>query len=266
MIRGPSSTTAENADQVRRSFATQSAAFEDPSRHFSRSDVSEWMLQHTPTAATDVVLEVAAGTALYGRALAAAVTVVIAVDLTPEMLEAGKAGADRDGLRNVVFEVGDATALPYLDHSFDLVISRLAIHHFPDASVPLREMLRVCRPGGVIAAIDMVVVEDDCKDVFNELERRRDPAHTNALTRSELIGAVMGLGASVEHTATWENVLEPEAWFAQTGTASEDIDVVTRAWKEELAGGRRTGMDPRVVDGRLEFVHHWDLVVARAPG
>lgn len=256
---------ATNLSDIRRSFATQAGAFEDPSRHFSKGDVADWMRQNTPTEATDLVLEVAAGTALFGRAVASLVGFVVAVDLTPEMLTAGKAGADSAGLRNMMFEVGDATALPYLDDSFDLVISRLALHHFPEPATPLREMLRVCRPGAAIAVIDMVVVDDESKELFNELERLRDPAHTNALTRSELAAALTDVGMVIEHTATWDNVLQPAAWFSQTATAASDIKAITAAWSEELAGGRRTGMDPRVVEGRLEFVHHWDLVVARAP-
>ena len=259
---GRPSTAAPNSDEVRRSFANQAAAFEDPARHFSNPDLAAWMRDNTPTAATDVVLEVAAGTALFGRALAPSVAAVVAVDLTVEMLEAGKAGAEAAGIRNVVFELGDATAMPYLGASFDLVVSRLAVHHFSDPAVPLSEMLRVCRPDGTIAVIDMVVVDEEQKDFFNELERRRDPAHTSALSRRELAAAITAAGAAVRHTATWDNVLQPAAWFAQTHTAPADVAHITAAWEDELAGGRPTGMDPRVVDGHLEFVHHWDLLVA----
>jgi ubiquinone/menaquinone biosynthesis C-methylase UbiE len=253
---------AGNADAVRRSFAGQAAAFEDPSRHFASADVATWMRSNTPTKPTDVVLEVAAGTALFGRAIATSVAAVVAADLTREMLLAGRAGAEASGLP-LSFETADVVTLPHPDASFDLVVSRLAVHHFPDPLPPLREMLRVCRPAGHVVVIDMVVVEDEAKPFFNELERRRDPAHANALTRQELLEAIIESGSSIEHTSTWDNVLVPDAWFAQTRTAPADVEAITAAWRAELAGGRATGMDPRVVGGRMEFVHHWDLVVAR---
>lgn len=121
-----------NAETVRRSFAVQAHAFEDPTRTFGSADVAAWMTEHSPTRATDIVLEVAAGTGLFGRALAPLVAAVVAVDLTPEMLREGQRGADSAELSNVVFQLADGTQLPFLDRSFDRVISRLAIHHFDD--------------------------------------------------------------------------------------------------------------------------------------
>src|SRR5688572_28625776 len=93
----------------------------------------------------DLVLDVAAGTGHVARALAASVRAVIAVDATEAMLAAGKAEADRAGLRNVVFQRGDAAALPFADGSFDIVLSRFALHHFEQPAVQVREMARCLR-------------------------------------------------------------------------------------------------------------------------
>jgi SAM-dependent methyltransferase len=251
---------------VRRSFAGQATAFEDRSRAFGQPAVMNWMSANTPAEPGDLVLEVAAGTALFSRALAARVAAVVAIDLTPEMLLEGHRAAAEAGHRNIVFQLGDATALPFLDLTFDRSISRLAVHHFEDARVPIAEMKRVTRIGGTVTVIDMVVVDKraDTLTVFNDLERRRDPAHTNALSRSGLREAILAAGLEIEHTATWENVLDSERWLEQTATPIDEADVIRSAWEQELAGGASTGMSPRrTADGRIEFVHAWDLVVAR---
>lgn len=61
--------------------------------------------------------------------------------------------ADR-GLRNVDFAVGDVHALDYPDNSFDVVHAHQVLQHVGDPVQALREMTRVCRPGGIIAVRD----------------------------------------------------------------------------------------------------------------
>ena len=134
-------------DVVRREFTRQAATFTTTGWAAAGLD---WITEQAAPEPHHQVLEVAAGAAHLGRALARYAAHVTALDLTPAVLEQGKALADADGQRNLTFEVGDAARLPYLDGSFDLVVSRLAVHHFPDPAVPVAEMLRVCRPGGAL--------------------------------------------------------------------------------------------------------------------
>lgn len=79
---------------------------------------------------TDHVLEVAAGTCICGRAFAPFVHEVICLDVTPAMLAVGKMQAEKQAYNNMMFVTGDAEELPFLDYSFDVVISRLAFHIF----------------------------------------------------------------------------------------------------------------------------------------
>lgn len=253
-------------DLVRAAFSRQASAFEDASRHFGATDVLGWLIENTPSMSNDVVLEVAAGTGIFGRAIAGSVAAVVAVDVTPEMLAEGKRGADGSGIRNMIWQEGDATNLPFLPKTFDLVLSRLAIHHFEDPSIPLREMVRVARPGGTIVAVDMVVLNDEMQDRFNDLEHRRDPSHTRALTRAQLRASIEDSGCFIKHAATRVNVLNAQRWLDQTSTPANEADAIRTAWTDELSGGPATGMMPTFgIDG-IEFVHHWDLIVASVPG
>lgn len=75
------------------------------------------------------------------------------IDLTPAMLERARRRAERAG-REVELRVGDATALPYGDQSFDAVVMHLILAVVPDPVTALREAARVLRPGGEILVLD----------------------------------------------------------------------------------------------------------------
>lgn len=97
------------------------------------------------------VLDVGCGTgvaALTARRLGAHVT---GLDLTPELLARAKEHADAAGYHDAVWKEGDAETMPFADESFDVVLSQWGHMFAPRPEVVTREMLRVLRPGGVIA-------------------------------------------------------------------------------------------------------------------
>jgi ubiquinone/menaquinone biosynthesis C-methylase UbiE len=79
---------------------------------------------------------------------------VLAVDLAPEPLDEARALAGRRGTQ-VEFAVGDVYALDAADDSFDVVHAHQVLQHLTDPVAALREMARVCRPGGVVAVRDV---------------------------------------------------------------------------------------------------------------
>jgi len=92
---------------------------------------------------------------------------VIAVDMTPAMLERTRAGAEQLGLDNVEVRHGFAEALPAADASVDVVISNGVINLCPDKVAVLEEIHRVLKPGGRIQIADILVhteVPQDAKD------------------------------------------------------------------------------------------------------
>lgn len=91
------------------------------------------------------VLEVGCGTGLIMEKLGKDAASVTGIDISPGMLEHAK----KRGL-NVM--VADATAIPFADNSFDLVCSFKVLAHIPMIRRAIAQMVRVTRPGGMIAA------------------------------------------------------------------------------------------------------------------
>ncbi len=146
-------------------------------------------------------LEVACGPAAVSQALAGRVGSVHGVDLTPAMVEKAAAEAEREGIANVEFSLGDATALEFEDASFDGALTRFSLHHIPAPKRVLEEMARVVRPGGWVIVGDHVTDADgDAAAWHEEIERLRDPSHWACLTPDRLraMGEEVGLHLDLE--------------------------------------------------------------------
>ncbi|HVX19565.1 MAG TPA: methyltransferase domain-containing protein [Acidimicrobiales bacterium] len=79
---------------------------------------------------------------------------VTALEATEAALDLARAHAADLGCDNVDFAVGDVHALDFADATFDVVHAHQVLQHVADPARALREMRRVCRPGGVVAARD----------------------------------------------------------------------------------------------------------------
>jgi SAM-dependent methyltransferase len=79
---------------------------------------------------------------------------VTAVDAAAGSLAEARRTAAGRGLGNVIFAVADVHALGYRDDSFDVVHAHQVLQHVADPVLALREMRRVCAPGGMVAARD----------------------------------------------------------------------------------------------------------------
>jgi SAM-dependent methyltransferase len=131
-----------------------------------------WALGDYPTVATDVipdlgrilveacavgpgdsVLDVAAGSGNAAIPAALAGARVVASDLTPELVAAGRTASGERGA-DVEWREADAEALPFADGEFDVVLSCVGVMFAPHHQASADELVRVCRPGGRIGLLN----------------------------------------------------------------------------------------------------------------
>jgi ubiquinone/menaquinone biosynthesis C-methylase UbiE len=248
---------------VRTEFRRQSRTFEGEDSFFADARLAGWVARHLePLDPSMLVLEVACGAAHQGESIAPHVGRVVGADLTPEMLDVARRRLRERSLDRVALTRADAAVLPFPDDSFDLTFCRFAVHHFADPREQLDEMARVSRTGGRVAVVDLISADPDLADAYNDVERRRDPSHTRALTAGELEHVVEGTGTTLEHTTRVDVRAPVERWLAQASTPPEVAEAIRAELRAELTGGPPTGTRP-VDEGGLHYTQTWQITVGR---
>jgi ubiquinone/menaquinone biosynthesis C-methylase UbiE len=168
-------------------------------------------------------LDIATGAGHFALAFAPHIAHMTATDLTPKMLTVAAELAQTRNIANIDFQEADAQDLPFDAAVFDLVLCRIAPHHFPDVAQFVAECARVLRPGGVFVLVDNVTPAGEGGDFVNDFERRRDPSHARALSRAEWRDLLTAAGFAVVHEETWAKVMEFQPWAERMGASAETI-------------------------------------------
>ena len=124
-----------------------------------------------------------------------------------------------------------AEELPFADGSFEVVVTRIAAHHFDDVGAATREMARVSR--------ELVLVEDTLyeSEVVEEAERLHDPTHVRSYGEEEWRSFLAAAGLEVENVTLVEREQPLEAWLARTGCEGEDAERVRELLAHRIEGG-----------------------------
>lgn len=135
----------------------------------------------------DSVIDVGCGPGLISHYLSTYCRDVTGVDLTKKMIEVASASAKEKNIQNAVFLEGNMTNLDsILSNTFNVSCTRYTFHHLEYPLKAMGEMVRVTKPGGRIVVVD-ATPEKAKQEAYNRFEVLRDPSHTSALTRRELI-------------------------------------------------------------------------------
>ena len=251
-------------DQVSARFAAHAQGYVTSPSHAAGDDLERLVALAEPGPDWRL-LDVATGGGHTALRFAPLVRQVIALDLTPTMLQAAHCFISETSGGEVAFLASDAEALPFPAATFDLVTCRIAPHHFPDCYRFVTECARVLRPGGLLLIEDNTVPDDPrAARYIDSFERLRDPSHHRSYAGYEWEGMLLDAGLVVEHVETLTkpavNLLD---WAGRQGASAAVIERLqvllrqappaVRAWLHPFASGTPDAT----------FDHHYVLVKGR---
>jgi ubiquinone/menaquinone biosynthesis C-methylase UbiE len=174
MTTEPQRTASERFDRIASNYVTSEV-------HRSSPTITR-ALELLGSARRAAVCDVACGAGHFALAFGGTTDRLVAVDPSRSMLEAVRQQAAARGIAIETVEAF-AEAIPLPNSAFDVVVTRLAAHHFSDVERAVREMARILAPGGRLVVIDLEGNTDPTVDTFNHrLELLHDPTHVRSYT------------------------------------------------------------------------------------
>src|SRR5256885_4295398 len=212
--------------------------------------------------AEDTVLDVACGPGLIVVAFARVAKHATGIDLTPAMLDRARQHAAAQGVSNVTWQQGDVLPLPYADGAFSIVTSRFAFHHFLDPLAVLKQMARVCRPGGTVVVVDSAPAPE-MAEAFNRMELVRDPSHVRALPLAEHLELFRAAGLPAPRVTHYRLEGELEALISRSFPQPGDDATLRRIFADSLAGDTLGIQARRDADGCIRYGYPVAILAAR---
>jgi ubiquinone/menaquinone biosynthesis C-methylase UbiE len=210
----------------------------------------------------DDILDVACGPGLITMAAARRARSVTGLDLTPAMLEEARKRQHQSGLTNLTWIEGDVESLPFPAGQFSVVMTRYSVHHFPDPTAVLREMVRVCRDGGRVMVVDVITTGSDQATTYDFVERLRDPSHVHALSLEEFGRAFQAAGIQKMESSFYRLETDLEELLEATRTPPGPAHEVRELFRQDLKTNA-LGLGTLEKNGRIRFAFPIAVLVGR---
>ena len=110
---------------------------------------------------------------------------IVGLDIVDSALEVNRARTEEEGIQNLSFVSYDGIDFPFENDTFDLVITRYALHHFPDIEHSLEEVSRVLKKGGRLFISDPCPNECDTDRFVDDYMRLKKDGHIKFYTKDE---------------------------------------------------------------------------------
>jgi ubiquinone/menaquinone biosynthesis C-methylase UbiE len=209
----------------------------------------------------DIVLDVACGSGLVSCELAKVAHHIIGIDITPAMIEQANLLRQEKNLCNIKYEIGDVTHLPYGDASFSIVVTRYSFHHLVDPSSVLGEMKRVCMRKGRVIVIDATPASDKV-DMYNYVEKLRDPSHVKALTFAKLLEMFKQIGLTIINTDSYGVDMELERLLQSSFPNPGDKNKIRQLFIKDVQNNL-LGVNSHYIGTEIHFTYPTSMIIAQ---
>ena len=243
----------ENYDQqhqaeIVQQFTKQAIPFAQVPGHLTAIQLLVELSGVTPD---DRVLDVACGPGLVACEFARVAQHVTGLDLTEAMLEQARKRQQDLGLANCSWDLGTVSPLPYVADTFAVVLTRYSVHHLLDPNAVLKEMIRVCRPNGVVLIADVALPVEKV-EAYNHVERLRDPSHVQALSEETFDALLAESGLRNLRRGTYKVDMELEQQLTASCPPPGNADRIREIFRKDL-GVDALGVGAHLVGTAIHF-------------
>lgn len=246
----------EHDSEIVEQFTKQAIPFTELPGHL---DSIQMLIEMSQVAGDDLVLDVACGPGLVACEFAKMAQHVTGIDLTEKMIEQAKKRQNELGLANLTWDIGTVSPLPYASASFSVVITRYSFHHFLEPKAVLREMIRVCKPNGIVLIADAALPADKV-DAYNRMEKLRDPSHTEALSYESWEQLLGESGLRNLQRGCYQVPMELEKQLRASFPNLGDDDKIRGLFKNDI-NANSLGMDAHLVGNEIHFSYPISIYV-----
>ena len=153
---------------------------------------------------TNNVLDIGTGTGIIPFSICSIVSYVIAIDISPEMIQIAKQKQQSSNIKNIDFQVQDSYKLNFPDKSFDIVIASNLLHLLFEPDKPINEVKRVLKDNGTFISPTICAGEN---------------------TRSRIIAAITGALSGFRVVNKW-SISEFKTMLTNSGLSINKIVIV----------------------------------------
>lgn len=156
---------------------------------------------------------------------------IIGLDIVEETLKTNHRKAIEQGLRNINFVSYGGMEFPFDNYYFDVIVSRYALHHFPNIEYTFSEIARVLKRNGKFLVADPTPNENDTSRFVDEYMRMKPDGHIKYYTKDEFqkLGEKYGLSLT--------DIFQTEITFPRLkNTAYGYADIMQKHNKDIVSG------------------------------
>ncbi|MGN0678957.1 MAG: class I SAM-dependent methyltransferase [Oscillospiraceae bacterium] len=158
-------------------------------------------------------------------------TQVVGLDITEKTLENNTAKATELQIPNLRFVAYDGINFPFGSGEFDSIVTRYALHHFPDIAHTFSEISRVLKNGGRLLIADPTPNENDATRFVDDYMRMKPDGHIKYYTKDEfrLLGENAGL--------TLSDAVQTEITFPRLKTTTNEYSEIIKKHSPDIVSG-----------------------------